>query len=824
MCGNIALKDWTHFIHSHSIQHLLLVIVHKPLLLAFLEWQLAYEDSIRKHGSVSVEVIRTILVGPSASGKSTVKHLLVHNAPKAVKTSTAALETPEVVTKRSAMEFSSEQYAKQEDTSAWQPVSSDIMKNSLHDCIASKAYEEKNQYPIKVEAKEAEDAQREPFLMNQVQSSPFAHLDQYPNEEGQHGKVEVEAKQAKDVQREAFLDHYPIKEGENEANAEERESLPKQAQSDLASLHQRYAQVRKELGGEGVRIKLKNASFIHLLDTGGQPSFQDVLPLLLDVPCTYIQVFDASRSLSERIPITYRPNDHTVLPLGDAECGRDMMLRSFSSMQTMAQKCSKELASFQQKDSPPPQLRIFVVGTHKDELIVQDRLDEATTKIKTFFGTLRGKPYYNSIQWDSKGQQFYLINALSVNDRAYINDLRKHISSEGSLKLDVPVMWFICQEVTRCTPKKFFKLQDLEAFCRQHHFVDGENAASQFRSLLQLLTLLGFYAFFDLEDVPDEANFVCTDRGVFLREVSTLLAVQFSVPMGPEMESFKETGILIFHQKCFKQLGICQEIDAQWFLKALQHLGIAAHLPRKDGAERYFIPAALPQSSRGQKPTASVAPLCLTYTTEEGAGSSQNSYMPQGVFCCLAVELICQGWKIIAKESTRTLLLFRWRQFEIFLKESFGYISLIPQVVEEISTLPELHAECVDLLDTIRAGLTVSAKAVLGRNFENVVRLAVGFKCPCNEVGMGHLAVPSETGGSLDCLETCRSQTYSNKQRIWFSSLAGVHGVEVSICIFVHLTCSKSSCSSCGHLSCALRHSPCPTTACEGCRVQNLGG
>ena len=698
------------------------------------------------------------------------KHLLVHNVPKAVKTSTAVLETPEVVTKRSTKDFSSEQYAVQEGTSAWQPVSSDIMKSSLHHCITSKAYEEKNQYPFEVEAKGCtEDVQREALIMKQAQSDPIALLGQ---------------------------------------EEEDGCSLPKQAQSDLALLDQQYSRVLKEMGGEGVRIKLKNASFIHLLDTGGQPSYQDVLPLLLDVPCTYIQVFNASRSLYERIPITYRPNDHTVVSLGDAECGRDMMLRSFSSMHTMSQKYSKELATFQQKNSPPPQLRIFVVGTHKDELIAQGRLDEATKEIKTFLETLKGKPYYNSIQWDSKGQKFYLINALSVNDRAYVNDLRESISNEGFLKLDVPLMWFICQEVTRCTPKKFFRLQDLEAFCRKHHFVDGENAASQFRALLQLPTLLGFYAFFDLEDVPDEANFVCTDRGVFLREVSTLLAVQFSAPKGPEMESFKETGILVFTQKCFKQLGICQEMDAQWFLKALQHLGIAAHLPSKDGLERYFIPAALPQSSRDQKP-ASVAPLCFTYTTEEDTGSSLYSYMPRGVFCRLAVELIRQKWKIIAKESTRTLLLFRWREFEIFLKESSGYISLIPQVVEEISTIPELHTQCVRLLDTIIHDLSLSAKAVLGSNFGSVAELAVGFECSCKEVGMDHLAVPSEMGKSLDCLGTCKSQPYSNNQRIWFSSLAGVHGVEVSICTFVHLTCSESSCSSCVHLSCALRHSPC---------------
>ena len=218
------------------------------------------------------------------------KHLLVHNMPKVVKTSTAALETPEVVTKRSAMEFSSEQYAVQEVTSAWQPVSSNIMKNSLHHCIASNEYEEKNQYPIEVEAKEAEDVQREALTMKQAQSDPFT-LGQYPIEEGQH---EAEEKDGYSLPKQALNNERE----ENEAMTEERDPILKQAQSDLASLDQRYSQVREEMGGEGVRIKLKNASFIYLLDTGGQPSFQDVLPLLLDVPCQYLMPPKACMSVS----------------------------------------------------------------------------------------------------------------------------------------------------------------------------------------------------------------------------------------------------------------------------------------------------------------------------------------------------------------------------------------------------------------------------------------------------------------------------------------------------------------------------------------------
>ena len=39
-----------------------------------------------------------------------------------------------------------------------------------------------------------------------------------------------------------------------------------------------------------------------------------------------------------------------------------------------------------------------------------------------------------------------------------------------------------------------------------------------------------------------------------------------------------------------------QEMDPKWFLGALQHLGIAAHLSSKGGRERFFIAAVLPQS------------------------------------------------------------------------------------------------------------------------------------------------------------------------------------------------------------------------------------
>ena len=74
----------------------------------------------------------SIFVGLPELGKSSLKHLLVHNTLKAVKTSTPVMDTPEVVR--------SEQYKVRVTTSAWQLLDSDVVRKSLHASFKKEAY------------------------------------------------------------------------------------------------------------------------------------------------------------------------------------------------------------------------------------------------------------------------------------------------------------------------------------------------------------------------------------------------------------------------------------------------------------------------------------------------------------------------------------------------------------------------------------------------------------------------------------------------------------------------------------------------------------
>ena len=692
-----------------------------------------------------MEVTPCIIVGPSATGKSSLKHILVHNTPKAVKMSTAAVATPEVVT------ASSEQYAVGGGTSAWQLVSSDVMGRSLRACVTDKAYD-KGKYP------------------GLHQSANHSSTSQ----EKKKNPIRKFTKRFKQV----FIPASP-----QQSVALHQSTVDSEV---AASLDKEHSKFLSDFQPQGQCIQLKDASFVHLFDTGGQPSFQDALPLLLDVPCTYIQVFNAASDLDQPVPVTYRPDDHTEESLTPTtETGWEMMLRSFSSMYTLAHKSSKEMSTFQEKESQLPQFRIFVVGTFKDQLIEEGRHEEAVQDIIKRLSELEGKPYYRYIKKDAAGQPFYLIDNLSSEDdkRAYVNTLREHLSAKRSaLKLKVPVMWYLCKQMTESTPQKFIRFHELKAFCLEHKFIDEKDADEQFRSLLKLFTLLGFYSFFDLKNVPDEANYVCTDKGVFVKEVSKLLAVQFlKTHKCHTVEAFKQDGIISNDVEIFEELGIIR-LDRRWFLAALEHIGLLAcyssasdHTPGHSPS--YFMPIVLPHGKMKLPDCSSAASLCVTFRFHFNDNPSVYADLPQGVFCRLAVQLSSGPWTPIPKKSDRTTVKFHSGKFELYLAEAPGFISLTPVLVEELDekeSSTELHTLLRQLHNTLHENIIPSAEDVMGKEFRQTAEIVFGLECGCGNK-VPHLATPATAEGkSLICQVTADRRKSQKEEQIWFSPVDGI--------------------------------------------------
>ena len=538
---------------------------------------------MEKHGKVSIEVIRSLLVGPSGVGKSSLRHLLVHGKSKEITTSTPVMGTCDVM-------VVGEHYTVDDESSIWKQVTEGCLLDSLKQCTRERRYEESPHYPATI-GSSSSDVQAENIVSHQdsgsdgnpVSDSPSTTQSTAANDRLQTRPKEVNHLEAA---REAVLSSYSVPEEE---------------------------------------IPLQNTKFIHLIDSGGQPAFQDILPLLLAIPCVYLQIFDASKGFHERIQSTYRPESRSEQQLPSAypaETHWEFIQRTLSSMQTMAYKF--KCGALQNFRHIPPEFCVIFVGTFKDK--IKDTL-RVKDSIQKSLNSLQEKPYFDNVHF-AENEEFFLVdNHVTLHSSQadlesgprYLNKLRECISdARYAHKVDVPLMWFLVEIITHSSDKKFITEAELKEFCLKHQYIDQDEADKQFNCLLKLFHFLGFFAHYDLDPkyLENGVNYVCTDATSFYKEVSKLLAVQYSQANVGRTKAFRCTGEIGYpYDPLFTELKISPNVDRVWFLEVLHHLGIAARLDSNTShtPPSYFIPSCLPYRNAQVPNNCSVGPLCLTY-------------------------------------------------------------------------------------------------------------------------------------------------------------------------------------------------------------------
>ena len=703
---------------------------------------------MKKQGSVTVAINCCIFAGPPGKGKSCLKHLLVHDKPKEVKTSTGVMEKPDVVT------ISAEKYAV-EGTSVWLPLTDDKMASSI------KSSCQKCQYHI------PEDGPKD-----------------------RHSKLPQPVIEINPPTSASKSTSHSSRADPSDTESDSLHLQPSANTSDVSAFQQAHFRLMRDPNlGEG--ILLNGAQFVHLLDTGGQPSFQAVLPLLLDVPCTYVLVFNAAEGLNAPVPITYRPDDTTVVESGSRpETAWAMMLRSLSSAYTLVHNVSSDVRALLVDNRLPP-LRTVLVGTFADQLEQMGNITTATEEIGIQIKQLENKPYYSSLIPNSDGQLFHLVNNLphqeaserTPGEQASINKLREVLSHPaGALNAKIPIGWYHFEMVSRIVKQKFFNFSELLDHARELKCITSADPSHEFRSLLQLFHSLGVFTFIDREDV---SHMVCTDSSVFLQVVSKLLAVEFKVPKCIAVRIFKETGILSLDTSLFNELGISKEVDPVWLLRCLCYLGVAAcvSLPSASTLE-YFIPAALPSEGKENvSEHGSVSPLTVAFQFQANAFLSTED-LPHGIFARLAVELANKGWKVFRKKNTRLVIRFQWKGLGISIVESAGCIRIVPIVsVHAKCSVAELHERCTAVQSTVEAAIQTSARAVFGAKFADKAKPIFAFECPCKLLPT-HFAVLIED--TLVCNLSSQHQEYSKDQKVWFYPIEGAQVGDAYRSLFSH--------------------------------------
>ena len=753
-----------------------------------------YAEAVEGHGSVEVSISRAIFTGGSRVGKTSLKHYLLHNTAREDKTSTGVLEAPEVATIAGEQDirtrFEVEGQGKEEEYDFIKGLAVGSSWKVLTD-------EKLGQLISKIKMEE-----REVFPGSTLETPPASLPQATSNDTTLAGDI---ASEMTKPPTDTSITPPPPSHDTTEALA---------VQDPLELLQKaRDSFLQKHNLSTEAEFDEKECTFIYLLDTGGQPSFQNVLPLLLDFPCNFLHVFKASERLTDPYINAYCQDGVTEVERDNSRSTWELMKESITAAYTMSMKSKRQLEAFDMPNEP--QLRIFLVGTHlsllpKDPEAERALLDDN----KKVLEEMDNKPYDSNRVFPQeayKGASSYFVvdsqlqgdSKMKEHTRKAVNVLRSLVSDpKNRLTLKVPKVWFCLQLITSSVKKKMWKFTELKEFCIQCNYIQGVDANGQFLALLNLFHCLGFYVYFDLSEYKEQ--WICTDATFLYKEMSKVLSVQYGPrkSSSPELCKFIKKGLIseAVSEALFQQLGIDADIQTRWLLKVLVNVGIAAKV--SDNETRYFIPAVLPERQI-HLPEASVATLGFTFSFQSDE-YERYSCVPTGLFHRLAVDIASDRQALKEEEVSAVKLRGKqWRycpsksdarQF-IFSQESAHVILSLKEDLIQFQLLvpqhfPKLGLSLTELCRHIRREMYERichvSKAVFDEKFlEEKATLEDGVVCcfkDCVGSSLHLLRFEADSQVTGLCTRLNDNKPLTLRELIWVTKECSDDTTSVSLC------------------------------------------
>ena len=541
-------------------------------------------------------------------------------------------------------------------------------------------------------------------------------------------------------------------------------------------------------------IAFRNSQFIQFIDTGGQLSFHDILPVFTNkrTPTVHLQVFNMCD------PLTKRPTDQLRLktggPLYSSESSftnLELIVRSLTSIHSMADKRNM----LPSEDSCNPLLRLILVGTHKDKLMSEcasvEPIHAAVSAInQTLEDALKSKPFFHDVVrnyvCDSKemilfpmdnGQ--YSQSGVPESELQLLECLRDVITkacTAPQAKYDTPITWMLCQMLlnSQSKEKPFYVYSHLLSQCMSQGFVKDQEECI---AMVQYFHDLGLF-FHQHSGLPSEVDHLrgddsqCTclvfiDPSFLYRNISKLYHVQFQrIPGGPGRK-LKIEGVLTANT--LSELDIDHRLNTRWLLHLLMELGITAKLPTKVAtwsAEEYFLPSVLPPTGREHRPQrrCQKGPFLVSF--------KNKNYIPCGVFPTAVTYLLSNNpkWEVVPMFTYRNYMYFRVATNYVELTETNSFIKMVVS-----SDLPKISQKSfLTQRDAVLTSLVQSYKRLYDVEDTTGV-LSVGVPCPVadhlrTDSHFAHLVV-SEEKLCTQCEEKMVMSVVSLEQTSLFSRL-----------------------------------------------------
>ena len=379
---------------------------------------------------------------------------------------------------------------------------------------------------------------------------------------------------------------------------------------------------------------LDKAMLIQMIDGGGQPSFQEIFPLLISGPSVTLLMFKLTDDLLESNPVHYQPSDRDEVEhkWQDTYVVRDCISHALSSL------ISLQPDSIKSKPNDP---KVLLVGTHRDQLKGSE--DQKKAEILKCAQLLLG--------WLHQSKAYELISAHSIED--FITDIsnfnpediiriRKKIENLISQRepQNIPAPWLVFDFILHKYAKTHMMRKVDITVCRNIVELCGIKD-DEIGVILHYLhhvagTLLHY------PDIPELQHCVITDFQLIFDSISKVIIQYFD-------KSADISDGELFHKKGRFKASVLQKIDCCLSVSELLALLQHRHIVSKMEENSFFMPSVLPKAKVGPSSADSCSFLVMF----------EHGYCPVGLFCAATTKLIvAHKWEVNTSEQFRNRISF----------------------------------------------------------------------------------------------------------------------------------------------------------------------
>ena len=543
-----------------------------------------------EEGYVSLNNIKMVICGPPFVGKTAFKHLLLNKPPPHKHNSTPIAARPIQAIERIAA-----------GDNTWEEANEEDLLHMLSDAI-----EKKNTQSLQDEySTNAATIQDHIRLNDEKDHSVFSSPHAYVPATNAASLVLPAQKESLPSEYKSYAIHEPSVHG---AKAMNDDYVLKKIAEQLAS--------SKERKGSQ---KLLEATWIHLLDSGGQPQFIDLLHMFVRDNSLYIIVMKVTESLCDKPMFVYSLNGNPLSVPQEMTMTNLQIIESFVRSVAVASryKTTKPAFAIVATNCDRSKFRRFI-GLDETLNTKNEILQECLSEFLDFF------IFYNH----DSNELIFPVNNLCWWSRQEISaDIRSRLlcsRSDISFNVKIPICWYVFDlNMKKEASKETHGIISLEScFIIGHKFGMDESEVMYCLNYLDSMRLCIYYP----NIIP---RIVFTSPQFLIDCLSSIVRVSFVDDLQqilPEGVSLSEETVLslkrdgVFDESLLDNLGLTflpYLFSKSDLLSLLQHFRLISPIKAARDVHQYFIPVLLPAEHLTEEQRAifgsSLDPLIITF-------------------------------------------------------------------------------------------------------------------------------------------------------------------------------------------------------------------